>query len=346
MPPASLVGQQLGPYTVLALLGMGGMGEVYRAHDATLGREVALKILPEPWLADPTRLARFNREARVLASLNHPNIGAIYGVHESEPSSSGPDVRALVLELVEGETLAERIARQAAPDGTPRGLPPDEVVAIAGQLTAALEAAHERGIVHRDLKPANIKITPDGRVKVLDFGLARAASAVDSGADAPSDHAPDVSVTRAGLLLGTATYMSPEQARGRAVDKRTDVWAFGCVLYEMLTGVSAFGGTDIAETLAKVIRAEPDWRALPATTPSALRSCLRRCLQKDLAQRIHDVADVRLAMEGAFEPGDDVHAVRRPRRVHAGVAYAGWIVAAGVAIAAASRWISRPFALG
>jgi serine/threonine protein kinase len=336
-PPESFVGRQLGPYTVLALLGVGGMGEVYRAHDATLGREVALKILPELWVTDPERRARFEREARLLASLNHPNIGAIYGVQESDPSKgSALRVRALVLELIEGETLAERIARQAATDAEPRGLPIGDVVAVASQLIAALEAAHDRGIVHRDLKPANIKITPDGRVKVLDFGLARAVSAVENGQDVPADPAPNLSVTRVGLVLGTATYMSPEQARGRAVDKRTDIWAFGCVLYEMLTGVRAFDGADIAETLANVIRADPDWSALPADTPSALRICLRRCLQKDVAQRIHDVADVRLAMEGAFEASaHDIATGRRAGLAHTVVAYAGWIVAAMIAAGAA-----------
>ena len=342
-PSGSLLGRRIGPYTARALLGVGGMGEVYRAHDSTLGRDVALKILPGPWLADPDRRARFDREARLLASLNHPNIGAIYGVHEIDASTSlEPAVRALVLELVDGVTLADRIARQVAPDGTRRGLPIDEVVAIARQLTDALEAAHERGIVHRDLKPANIKITPEARVKVLDFGLARAVGTAGRGHDGPSDTATDISalamdtsVTLVGLVLGTAAYMSPEQARGRVVDKRTDIWAFGCVLYEMLTGARAFGGADIAATLANVIRGEVDWSALPANTPSSLRVCLRRCLQKDLAQRIHDVADVRLAMEGAFERQDDER-TDRARRTQTAVAYAGWIVAAVVTTAAAA----------
>jgi hypothetical protein len=308
-PKASLIDRQFGPYAVRALLGVGGMGEVYRAHDGTLGRDVAIKILPEPWLAEPERRARFEREARLLAALNHPNIGAIYGTHDAE------GIRALVLELVEGETLAERIDRQASSD-VRRGLSLADVVAIATQLTVALEAAHERGIVHRDLKPANIKVTPDGRVKVLDFGLARALTGADSEPESET------------LLLGTAAYMSPEQARGRSADKRTDIWAFGCVLYEMLTGQPAFGGADVGETLARVIKAEPDWNALPAETPSALRVCLRRCLQKDLAQRIHDVGDVRLTLEGAFEDGDAGRAGRMTSRVR--FAYAGWVVAAAV----------------
>jgi tRNA A-37 threonylcarbamoyl transferase component Bud32 len=327
VPQASLVNRRIGPYTVQTLLGAGGMGEVYRAHDSTLGRDVAIKILLEPWLADPERRARFEREAKLLALLNHHNVGAIYGVHESD------GVRALVLELVEGETLAERIARQAErPEGR-RGLPIDEVLAIARQLTDALEAAHERGIVHRDLKPANIKITPDMRAKVLDFGLARALTGGDSGSDTSA--LSKLAATRTGRLVGTAAYMSPEQARGRTVDKRTDIWAFGCVLYEMLTGKQVFGGADIAETLANVIGAEPDWRALPADTPPALRICLRRCLQRNLDERIRDIADARLAMEGAFDAtGDDFAERQRALRSRLLTTYAGWIVAAVVTVAA------------
>jgi serine/threonine protein kinase len=338
VPQASMLNRQLGPYTLQALLGAGGMGEVYRAHDATLGRDVAIKILLEPWLADPERRARFEREARLLASLNHHNVGGIYGVHESD------GMRALVLELVEGETLADRIARQAErPEGR-RGLPIAEAAAIARQLTDALEAAHESGIVHRDLKPANITITPDMRVKVLDFGLARALTGADSGADASSTLGPNVAATRAGRLLGTAAYMSPEQARGRTVDKRTDIWAFGCVLYEMLTGRQAFGGADLAETLANVIRAEPDWRALPPDTPPALRICLRRCLEKNADERIRDIADARLAMEGAFDAtDDDLAGTRRALQSRLRTTYAGWVVAAAVAISASVViFLSRP----
>ena len=340
-PRLSLIDRQLGPYTVRSLIGIGGMGEVYQAHDATLGRDVAIKILPEPWLADPDRRARFEREARLLASLNHPNIGAIYGVHEGDPSTGSglAGVRALVLELVEGQTLAERIAQQRGMGDAPRGLPIPDVIAIATQLTGALEAAHERNIVHRDLKPANIKITSDMRVKVLDFGLARAVGG-DTGPDTPSDHAASVSVTRVGGLLGTAAYMSPEQARGRIVDKRTDIWAFGCVLYEMLTGRQAFGAADMAETLANVVRAEPDWSALPAATPSALRVCLHRCLQKDLDLRIRDVGDVRLAMEGAFESsGGALDFGRRARMLSGPFAYGGWAAAGLVAAAAIAGMI-------
>jgi serine/threonine protein kinase len=294
--PTLTPGERFGPYEITGLLGAGGMGLVYRSRDTTLGREVALKILSDLWLADSARCARFEREARLLASLNHPNIGSIYGVHEGEPSpGSGLAIKALVLELVEGETLADRIGLQSA---SRRGLPIDEVVSIASQVIEALEAAHEAGIVHRDLKPANVKITPAGRVKVLDFGLAKA---MGGGSGLLGSPTITVEGTPDAALLGTAPYMSPEQARGRTVDKRTDIWAFGCVLYEMLTGSPAFAGDGVAEVLANVIKAEPDWTALPADTPAALRLCLQRCLRKDLQQRFHDIADVRLAMEGAFE---------------------------------------------
>ena len=323
----SLIGRRFGTYSVQALLGSGGMGEVYRAHDSTLGREVAIKILPEVWSADPDRLARFDREARLLASLNHPNIGSIYGVHESD------GIRALVLELVEGETLAERLASRAAAPGAHRGLPMADVLDLAAQLTEALEAAHERGIVHRDLKPANIKITPDARLKVLDFGLARATR---DAPDPSPTHPPGTTIgdTRVGVLVGTARYMSPEQARGSVVDKRTDIWAFGCVLYEMLTGAQVFGGDSVTEVLASVISAEPDWSALPEDTPPALRLTLRRCLHKDLRQRIHDMADVRLAMEGAFElPAAERGSDQRTGR-HARFAYAGWAFALAALVGA------------
>ena len=315
---------------MIGFLGAGGMGRVYRARDTTLGRDVALKILPGFLLADPDRRARFEREARLLASLNHPNIGSIYGVQESAPSkSSGLPVRALVLELVEGDTLADRITLQTQPSESRRGLPIDDVVSIASQVIEALEAAHERGIVHRDLKPANIKITPEGRVKVLDFGLARAMSGTASGPQIA--HSPTVTVggTQDGVLLGTAPYMSPEQARGRTVDKRTDIWAFGCVLYEMLTGAPAFEGDGVADVLANVIKTEPDWAALPEDTPTSLRLCVQRCLQKDLRQRFHDIADVRLAIEGAFDvPAQDVEETRGQQRRYARIAYGSALVAA------------------
>jgi serine/threonine protein kinase/Tol biopolymer transport system component len=322
-------GQRLGTYEIAELIGAGGMGLVYRARDTTLGRDVALKILPDAFLTDADRLARFEREARLLASLNHPNIGSIYGVQEGEPApGSGRMVKALVLELVEGDTLADRIAANAQTSASRRGLPVAEVVSYASQVIEALEAAHERGIVHRDLKPANIKVTPEGRVKVLDFGLARAMGSTGSGPQIANSPTVTVNGTQSGVLLGTAPYMSPEQSRGRTVDKRTDIWAFGCVLFEMLTGAPAFAGDGVAEVLANVIKTEPDWTALPADTPASLRLCLSRCLQKDPRQRFHDIADVRLAMEGAFEqPTRDSTSNRRISKFYSRLAYAGWAVA-------------------
>jgi serine/threonine protein kinase len=283
-------GTRIGSHEILALLGVGGMGEVYRAHDAALGRDVAIKILPEVCLADPDRRTRFDREARVLASLNHPHIGAIYGVEEA---SGAP---ALVLELVEGPTLADRLARSA--------LPLKEALTIAGQIADALEAAHEKGIVHRDLKPSNVKITPEGVVKVLDFGLAKLGLGVSSGTGqnvahrfGPDDlsHSPTFSIggTKEGVLLGTAAYMSPEQARGQAVDKRADIWAFGCVLYEMLTGGAVFARETISDTLVAILERAPDWTVLPASTPPTVRRLLERCLTKDPKLRLRDIGDAR-----------------------------------------------------
>ena len=259
---ALATGTRLGAYEILSLLGAGGMGEVYRARDAKLNRDVALKVLPEAFTADPDRLARFKREAQVLASLNHPHIGAIYGLEESD------GVRALVLELVEGPTLADRIALDP--------IPPDEALPIAKQIADALEGAHEAGIVHRDLKPANIKLRPDGTVKVLDFGLAKALEPTPT-APANVTASPTITtpamMTGIGMILGTAVYMSPEQAKGRPADKRSDVWAFGCVFYEMLTGRRAFDGSEISDVLAGVIKTEPNWDALPAGVPPVLRVC-------------------------------------------------------------------------
>jgi Tol biopolymer transport system component len=281
------VGQTLGSYVISARLGEGGMGEVYQARDTRLGRDVAIKVLPGVFAADPDRLARFEREARMLAALNHPHIGALYGVEEAN------GVRALVLELVEGETLAERL--QQGP------LPVAEALTVARQIAEALEAAHEKGIIHRDLKPANIKITASGVVKVLDFGLAKPSSGDGSAPDLTQAPSITVGGTRDGPLLGTPTYMSPEQARGKAVDKRADIWAFGVVLFEMLTGAPAFEGDGISETLARVIEREPAWDKLPTALLPAVRACLTRCLQKAPGQRMRDIGDVRLAMEGAFE---------------------------------------------
>jgi len=284
----ALVGRRLGSYAIRSLLGVGGMGEVYRAHDDTLGREVAIKLLPPAFTADPDRRARFEREARMLASLNHPNICAIYGLEEAQ------DSRFLILELVEGETLAEALAAGSAPA---QGLPLDKALSIARQIVDALDTAHEKGIVHRDLKPANIKITPDGIVKVLDLGLAKAVSADGSSPDLTQSPTITISGTRDGVILGTAAYMSPEQARGKAVDKRTDIWAFGCVLYEMLTGHVPFAGETVSDTIGKILEREPDWTALPAATPAALRRLLLRCFVKDPKQRLRDIGEVGIEID-------------------------------------------------
>jgi serine/threonine protein kinase len=282
------IGSRLGPYEILSALGAGGMGEVFRARDTKLGRDVALKVLPGRFLADPNRVARFQREATTLAALNHPNIGGIHGLEDM----SG--VTALVLELVEGPTLADRIERGP--------IPLDEALPIARQIVEAIESAHRQGIVHRDLKPANIKVRPDGMVKVLDFGLAKAiepAVAAASLSDAATLTTP--AMTEAGVIIGTAAYMSPEQARGKAADERADVWAFGCVLFEMLTGRRAFEGAGVSETLARVLERDPQWEQLPATLPSSLQTYLKRSLQKDPRQRVQSMGDVRLALDGAFE---------------------------------------------
>jgi Tol biopolymer transport system component len=284
-------GTRLGVYEVTAQIGAGGMGEVYRATDIKLKRQVAIKILPAALAADPDRLARFQREAEVLASLNHPQIAGIYGLEE------GGGITALVMERVEGEDLSQRIARGA--------IPLDEALPIAKQIGEALEAAHELGIIHRDLKPANIKVREDGTVKVLDFGLAKALDPVGSGADAAAlTNSPTITspaaMTRMGVILGTAAYMPPEQAKGRAVDKRADIWAFGCVVFEMLTGTRAFAGDDVSETLAAVLRAEPEWKALPAETPAPIRKLLRRCLEKDARRRLQAIGDARLEIEDAL----------------------------------------------
>src|SRR5579864_6971650 len=263
--PRAVVGRQLGPYRILSPLGAGGMGEVYRAHDSKLGRDVAIKMLPPEFAHDPERLARFRREARALATLNHPNIAAIYGLEESN------QMDCLVLELVEGETLAECIKRTGP-------LPIHTALDYARQIAEALEAAHGKGIIHRDLKPANVKVTPEGRVKVLDFGLAK-AFASDPADDLPNSQAPTLppgaSPTMPGAILGTAAYMSPEQARGKQVDKRTDIFALGCVLYELLTGKQAFAGESITDILGAVIHKEPEWSLLPEKTPQGVRTLLR-----------------------------------------------------------------------
>jgi hypothetical protein len=283
-------GTRLGSYEILAPLGAGGMGEVYRARDTKLSREVALKTLPPQVAGDSERLGRFQREARLLASLNHPHIAAIYGLEEVEGQPF------LVMELVEGEDLAERLKRGP--------IPVEEALEIASQIAEALEEAHEKGIVHRDLKPANVKVTPDGKAKVLDFGLAKAwAGDPVSGGSSDLSQSPTLthSGTQAGVILGTAAYMSPEQARGKAVDKRADIWAFGAVLWEMLTGRALFAGEAASDVLAAVLRDEPDLERLPHEVPPGLRRLLRRCLRRDLAHRLRDMGDARLELEDASE---------------------------------------------
>ncbi len=302
------------------------MGEVYRATDTKLDRDVALKVLPQAFTDDPDRLARFEREAKVLASLNHPNIGHIYGLEEAEGT------RALVLELIEGPTLADRIAQGP--------IPIDEALPIAKQIAEALEAAHEAGVIHRDLKPANVKVKEDGTVKVLDFGLAKALDTTPQG-DPSLSPTLTAAATQMGVIMGTAAYMSPEQARGKPVDKRADIWAFGAVLFEMLTGAKPFPGDDVSQTLARVIERDPDWEALPKTLPPALDTYLRRCLQRHPRERVRDIGDVRLALSGAFEnavePLAPVGSRRKRREWLVGTVAA--LVAAGVAIA---MWSLRP----
>jgi serine/threonine protein kinase/Tol biopolymer transport system component len=278
-----MLAQTIAHYRIQAKIGAGGMGEVYRATDTRLSRDVAIKVLPQAFARDGDRMARFEREAKVLASLNHPNIASIYGLEESNGA------RALIMELVEGPTLAERIKQGR--------LSLDEALPIVKQIADALEYAHERGIIHRDLKPPNVKLTLDGQVKVLDFGLAKALEGETSEEELQNSPTLSAVATRAGMLLGTAAYMSPEQARGKRVDRRADIWAFGCVLYEMLTGRGAFSGETTSDILACVIRAEPDWSSLPAHVPTRIRELLRVCLQKDPKQRLQAIGDARIALE-------------------------------------------------
>jgi eukaryotic-like serine/threonine-protein kinase len=276
-------GTKLGSYEILAAIGAGGMGEVYRARDSKLGRDVALKVLPEAFARDAERMARFQREAKVLASLNHPNIATIHGLEDSGTT------HALVMELVEGPTLADRI--RSGP------IPIDESLRIAKQITDALEYAHERGIVHRDLKPANMRVTADDAVKILDFGLAKAIEADASSMDMANSPTLTRMATQAGVLLGTAAYMSLEQAKAKPVDRRADIWAFGRVLYEMLTSKMAFSGETVTDTLAAVLTKDPDWSPLASNTPARVRVLLQRCLQKDAKQRLRDIGDARISLD-------------------------------------------------
>ena len=353
-------GTRLGVYEVTAQIGEGGMGQVYRATDTKLKRQVAIKILPTSLAADHDRLARFQREAEVLASLNHPNIAAIYGLEESG------GMTALVMELVEGEDLSQKIEglrakgtllRASGASAGQAGLPIDEALPIARQIADALEAAHEQGVVHRDLKSANIKVRTDGTVKVLDFGLAKAMD-VGSGGSGRSggpgglSMSPTLSIhaTQAGIILGTAAYMSPEQAAGKPVDKRSDLWSFGVVVLEMLTGQPVFTGETVSHVLASVLKSDPDWTTLPGTTPAALRRLLRRCLEKDRKRRLDSAADARLEIEEALTAPDDGAAnpeSQVPNPISAWRHTLPWAVATAALAAAAvlllwSPWRSTP----
>jgi Tol biopolymer transport system component len=313
-------GTKLGSYDVLSPLGAGGMGEVFRARDTRLGRDVAIKAMPEGFAQDIERLGRFEREARLLASLNHPNIAAIHGIEESEGH------RYLILEFVDGESLAQRLARGP--------LPVDDAIEICRDIAAGLEAAHESGVIHRDLKPGNVMITPDGGVKVLDFGLATTGGAGTGGSSSDLTHSPTLTspATRAGVILGTAAYMSPEQARGKTVDRRTDIWSFGCVLYECLTGKSMFGGETVSDVIARILEREPDWSALPDATPPRVRDLLQRCLRKDPKTRLRDIGDGRLELS---DPHGGVQATTAAAAAPAPRARPlPWMIATGVLLVA------------
>jgi serine/threonine-protein kinase len=342
-----VIGTKLGPYEVLARLGEGGMGEVYRARDTKLNRDVAIKVLLPSVANDPDRLARFGREAHVLAALNHPNIAHIYGLEDPVDSAQGRRAGFLVMELVEGPTLADLIQASGS------GLQVSQALAIARQIAEALEAAHEQGVIHRDLKPANIKVREDGTVKVLDFGLATwADGAGEAGGDlanSPTITSP-VQMTRAGMILGTAAYMSPEQAAGKPADKRSDLWAFGVVLYEMLTARRLFEGTNVPYVLAAVLKDTPDWNALPANTPPQIRKLLRNCLEKNRKHRLDSATAARLEIDDALaRPGAEtssqalsaprlpVSAWSRGASLLAGVLLGAVLASAAVMMALAAR---------
>ena len=327
-----LAGTRLGPYEIVSPLGVGGMGEVYRARDSKLGRLVAIKVLPSDVAKDPEKIDRFQREAKVLASLNHPNIASIYGFEDS-------DKPGLVMELVEGPTLADRIL--AGP------VPVEEGLNIAKQVCDALEYAHEHGIVHRDVKPANIKVAADGIVKLLDFGLAKALESVGNNTDISSSPTLTQRGTQAGMILGTAGYMSPEQAKGRMIDRRADIWAFGCVLFEMLTGKMVFSGETVTDTLAEIVKSEPNWSLLPANTPRAILTLLQRCLKKDQKQRLQAIGEARIVIEevlaGKAAPDEQQAAqtAAPERRSKSLVGWIGGFVAGAVIVAAVAWWITR-----
>jgi eukaryotic-like serine/threonine-protein kinase len=334
-------GSVVGPYEVIAAIGAGGMGEVYRARDPQLHRDVALQVLPAAFARDPERLARFEREARTLAALNHPHVAQVYGVVDLPGEDGG---RALVMEFVEGEDLSQRIARAGA-------IPLDEALPIAQHVTDALEAAHAQGIIHRDLKPANIKLRADGDVKVLDFGLAKALAPADTSSPAAIENSPTITspfqMSQLGVILGTAAYMAPEQAKGKPVDKRADIWAFGCVVYEMLTATRAFGGEDVTDTLAAIVRGDADWSRLPRDTPESVRTLLRRCLEKDPRERLPDIGAARLELKDAIRrtvapvSGAPPAAPRRPILPWV-LAFLGTLAALLTAIGAVVRDSARP----
>ncbi len=327
---AELSGRTVGSYRIVSRLGAGGMGDVYRARDTKLGRDVAIKVLPEAFAGDSDRVARFEREAQLLAALNHPHIAAIYGLEQSGST------KFLVLELVEGESLADRLQAGA--------LPVEEAVAVALQTADALQAAHDKGIIHRDLKPGNIMLTAEGQVKVLDFGLAKLESGWSEppGRGGELTNSPTLAATRAGMILGTAAYMAPEQAKGRAADKRSDIWAFGCVLYELLTGRRAFEGEGVGDTLAAILRGEPDWKALPHGVPANIRTILTGCLEKDRQKRLADMSVVQFLLTDGARIGAPIDGrpgglERRPSGLRvAGIAAVSALVA-GIA-AAAITW--------
>ncbi len=326
MGPMIEAGSRFGQYDVQSAIGAGGMGEVYRARDTRLQREVALKVLPKALALDPERLRRFQREAEAMASLNHPNIAAIYGLEEAG------GIRALILELVEGPTLADRIAQGP--------IPVEEALAIGRQIAEALEAAHAHSIVHRDLKPANVKVRPDGVTKVLDFGLAKMIEPQAIVADLQNSNIGSESAP--GVLLGTPAYMAPEQLKGQPADRRADVWAFGCVLFEMLAGRAAFEAATTSELAAEVLKSDPEWQQLPAATPDSIRRLLRRCLNKDPRHRLHDMADVRIEIEETPSPSQpDVQSAAKTRRRREHLTWISAVAVLAVALAATTTFVVR-----
>ncbi len=329
----SMIGKTLGTFECTALLGKGGMGEVYRAKDQKLGRDVAIKVLPEEFAKDADRVARFQREAKLLASLNHNNIASIYGLEESD------GIHFLVLELIEGDTLADRLKRGA--------IPVEESLKLALQIAEALEAAHEKGVIHRDLKPANIKVTQDGKIKVLDFGLAKAFGGDSEDINLSNSPTLSVAATQQGIILGTAAYMSPEQASGETVDRRTDIWAFGVVLFEMLSGRSLFEGNNVSQTLASVIKSEPQWQSLPPNLHPRIRLLLERCLEKESANRYSGISDARVDLQKVLSDPSGVFSqssvIAKPRRkLRLGLPWVAAVTVLGIIIAGAVVWYLKP----